>query len=91
MSDITIINPNDLRTLISDNLDEKLKVMSMWLETNLILDDKPLTANEAMKYLSMSRSTFYRYVEKGLIPQYALGDRSYYKKSELDSQLIRIN
>jgi excisionase family DNA binding protein len=91
MSEITIINPNDLRTILSDVVEEKLNTFSKWFEAQLIQEERPLTPNEAMQYLSMSRATFYRYVGKGLIPQAMLGNKVYYYKSDLDNAIVRID
>lgn len=91
MNEITIINPNDLRTIVSDVVEEKLIAFSKWLEAKLIQEDRPLTAKEAMQYLSMSKATFYRYVEKGLIPKSMLDTRVYYYKSDLDNAILRID
>lgn len=91
MSEITFINPNDLRTIVSTIVEDKLIAFSKWFEAKLVQTEKPLTAKEAMEYLSMSRATFYRYVEKGLIPKGLLGERVYYYKSDLDNAIKRIN
>ena len=93
MSEITFINPNDLRTIVSTVVEEKLIAFSKWFEAKLIQAEKPLTPKEAMEYLSMSRSTFYRYVEKGIINKSVLkgSDKVYYYKSDLDNAIVRID
>ena len=91
MSEITIVNTNDLRTIVSDIVEQKLIAFSKWFEAKLIQTEKPLTAKEAMDYLSMSKSTFYRYVKDGKIPQCGLEERVYYRKSEIDNAIKRIN
>ncbi|MFY0603258.1 MAG: helix-turn-helix domain-containing protein [Flavobacteriaceae bacterium] len=91
MSEITIINSNDLRTIVSNVIEEKLIAFSKWFDAKLVQEERPLTAKEAMEYLSMSRSTFYKYVNNGTIPQYGLGGRVYYKQSEIDNTIKRIN
>ena len=91
MSEITVINNNDLRTIISDVVEQNLIEFSKWFEDKLVEAERPLTPKEAMVYLSMSRATFYRYVKKGTIPQYGLDGRTYFKQSELDNAIKRIN
>ena len=91
MKEITLINPNDLRTLISEVVQEKLILFSKWFESKLVEAERPLTPKEAREYLSMSKSTFHRYVKDGKIPQYGLGARVYYKQSDLDNQIKRLN
>ena len=91
MSEIIVINTNDLRSIISDVVELKLKDFSKWFEGKLVQEERPLTPKEAMEYLSMSRATFYRYVNKGAIPQYGLDGRRYFKQPELDNVIKRIN
>lgn len=45
-----------------------------------------MTANQAMEYLQVSRSTFYRLIKAGKITAYALDgtDDKRYKRDELD-------
>jgi excisionase family DNA binding protein len=91
MSEITIINPNDLRTIISKVVEEKLIAFSKWFEAKLIQEERPLTSKEAMEYLSMSKATFYRYIKNGKIPQHGLDQKRYFKQSELNNVIKRIN
>lgn len=91
MSEITIINPNDLRTIVSNVVEEKLIAFSKWFEAKLIQEERPFTPTEAMEYLSMSKATFYRNVKKGAIPKYMLDAKVYYKKSDLDNVIRRVN
>lgn len=91
MSEITIINQNDLRTIISEVVEQKLIAFSKWFEAKLVQEERPLTPKEAMEYLSMSRATFYRYVKNDKIPQHGIGGRRYFKQSELDNIIKRIN
>ena len=64
MSEIIVINTNDLRSIISDVVELKLKDFSNWFEGKLVQEERPLTLKEAMEYLSMSRATFYRHKKK---------------------------
>ena len=91
MNEITVINNNDLRTMISEVMEQKLNEFSVWFEEKLVETERPLNPTQAMEYLSMSKATFYRYVKKGTIPQYGLGGIRYYKQSELDNAIKRIN
>lgn len=91
MSNITVIEINELRDLISEVISEQIIAFSKWFESKLVQEERPLTPKEAMDYLSMSRATFYRYVKKGKIPQYGIEGRRYFKQSELDNAIKRIN
>lgn len=86
---IIVSSPTDIRAIISEVLEEKMQVFSKWFEAKLVDEDKPLNPNEAMEYLGVVKSTFYRYVKEGLIPQYGNKGKRYYKKSELDNFLYK--
>jgi excisionase family DNA binding protein len=50
-----------------------------------------LNLSEACRYLDLSESSMYKMTHKGLIPSYKPnGKRLYFKRSELDSWLLRI-
>lgn len=86
-----ILENNEMQSLISSTIIEELKSFTESIQSILIQDDRPLTAKEAMAYLSMTKSTFYRYVRNGYIHKYGMGDAIYYKKSQLDSAIKKIN
>lgn len=91
MEDLIVIKKNDLTTLVGEILEEKLIVFKQWFEALNFQNEKPLTKKEAMEYLSLTRSTFYRYEENGVIPKRSLGDRDYYRRNELDEAMLLTN
>lgn len=86
-----ILENNEMKSLISSTIIEELKSFTESIESILTQDNRPLTAKEAMAYLSMSKSTFYTYVRKGYIHKYGMGDAVYYKKSQLDDAIKKVN
>ena len=50
-----------------------------------------LTREETAEYLKISLSTLWHWSKKGILPSYGIGKRVYYKRSEVESSLIRIN
>lgn len=51
---------------------------------------RPMTMDEASKYLSMSKSRLYMLTSKALIPHFKpTGKRCYFKKEDLDAFLMR--
>jgi len=91
MAEVIITNKDELRSSIMELFNHQFKNISNYIESNRMNDERPLTPKEAIKYLSMSKSTFYRYVKAGLIHKYSLGEKIYYKKSQLDKAIIKIN
>ena len=51
---------------------------------------RPMTLDEAAKYLSMSKSRLYSLTSRALIPHFKpTGKRCYFKKEDLDAFLLR--
>jgi len=50
-----------------------------------------LTREETAKYLKISLSTLWHWSKKGILPSYGIGNRVYYKISEIESSLTKIN
>lgn len=49
-----------------------------------------LTREETAKYLKVSLSTLWHWSKKGILPSYGIGNRVYYKRSEVVSRLIHL-
>ena len=50
-----------------------------------------LTREETAKYLKISLSTLWHWSKKEILPSYGIENRVYYKRSEVESGLIRVN
>ena len=57
-----------------------------------MVDHDLLTTNEAMAYLSIARSTLYRWVKEGRLPAYytPTGAGRRYRREELRAVLVRV-
>lgn len=53
--------------------------------------EKPISQQDAIKFLDKSRQTLIAWRKKGIIKGYRLGGRVYYKTSELVSALERLS
>lgn len=64
------------------------------IELKSALQPKPknelLTRNEVAELLKCDLSTIHNWTKKGKLKKYCLGDRIYYKLSEIESSLIAI-
>ena len=49
-----------------------------------------LTREETAEYLKISLSTLWHWSRKGILPSYGIGNRVYYKRSEIEKALIRL-
>ncbi len=50
-----------------------------------------LTREETAKFLKVSLTTLWQWSKKGILPNYGIGNRVYYKRSEIESNLLRLN
>ena len=91
MDELILIKEQRLKNLISSLLEEKMISLNDWIESKLIQKERPLTASEAMKYLSMSRTTFYRNVNNGVIHKFGLGNSIFFLKSQLNEAMKKLN
>lgn len=57
----------------------------------IVNPDELLTRSEACSLLKINMTTLWNWSKKGKIISYGLGNRVYYKKSELLDSLVRIN
>tara|TARA_R110000868_G_scaffold32459_1_gene118062 strand:+ start:556 stop:843 length:288 start_codon:yes stop_codon:yes gene_type:complete len=48
-----------------------------------------LTREETAEYLKVSLSTLWHWSKKGILPTYGIGNRVYYKRSEVESSINR--
>lgn len=46
---------------------------------------------EVLEFFKVSPSTLWRWVKQGLISQYGIGGKRYYKKDDLIKSLVQIN
>ncbi|WP_019669923.1 helix-turn-helix domain-containing protein [Eudoraea adriatica] len=49
-----------------------------------------LTREETAEYLKISLSTLWHWSKKGILPSYGIGNRVFYKRSEVVSCLIKL-
>ena len=48
-----------------------------------------LTREETAEFLKISLSTLWHWSKNGVLPSYGIGNRVYYKRSDLENSLIR--
>ena len=52
-------------------------------------DDELLTVEETLKFLKCSKQALWNWRKNGVLPSYRLGNRVYYKKSEIFAKLVK--
>lgn len=82
-------SPEELTEKILKGVDEKL--------TQLKLEFQPkepteyLTRNEVKDFLKVDLSTVHNWTKKGKLKAYGIGNRVYYKRSDIEQAIIPLN
>jgi len=50
-----------------------------------------MTREETANYFKVNISTLYNWTKKGLLISYGIGNRVYYKRSEMEEKIVRFN
>jgi hypothetical protein len=75
------LSPDDLSKLIKDGVKSLLSDFKK--ELNTIDPDELLTREETCKFLQIDSSTLWHWTNKKKVIAYGIGNRRYYKKTEL--------
>jgi len=82
--------PEALTNLISENVKAQLLELKNEL-LNKEANDTLLTRDETCKLLQIDSSTLWHWTNKGKVTAYGIGNRRYYKRSELlNKSLIKL-
>lgn len=90
MNDIIITNPHDLRNMLGELIEEKLNTFSHWFETKIIEKEIILSRKQTAEYLNISLGTLHTWTKKGLIKSHGIGDKVFYKMSDIKIALLEI-
>ena len=82
---ITQIDPDEFLLRFNFRIEEILEKISSQNS------EKFLTRKETSQLLKVSLTTLYYWTKKGKIPAYSIQNRIYYKRSEIENALIKIN
>lgn len=85
---VTIYNitPTELVIQISEVVDEKLKSIHIGQTRE---PEELLTVEETLNFLKCSKQALWNWRKNGILPSYRLGNRVYYRKSDIFAKLIK--
>jgi len=83
------LSPVDLEQIIKETIKNQMEEFRRTLSIDT--PDVLLTRSEACSFLKINMTTLWNWSKKGKIISYGIGNRVYYKKSELLESLVRIN
>ncbi|SHJ18937.1 helix-turn-helix domain-containing protein [Algibacter luteus] len=80
---------DELTENILKGVDRKLKTYFDKYKPSKKDEDELLTVDETLKILKCSKQALWNWRKNGILPSYRLGNRVYYKKSDIFSKLIK--
>ncbi len=84
-----IQNPEELQNAILSGV--KKMISQLKSEYQPKEPEELLTRKEVKELLKVDMSTVHHWTKKGKLKAYGIGSRIYYKRSEIEKSLIRIN
>lgn len=82
------ISPDELSELISEKIGNRLSALEKSVAPQ---PEQFLTREETAQLLNIDKSTLWSWTKKGKLIAYGLGNRVYYKRSEIESALVQLN
>lgn len=92
MNDLKLIQvtPDQLSELIRDNVRKELKLFVKDFKELQQDPDQLLTTQQTAQLLQVSKRTIKNLTDKGLLQSHGVGRRNYYKKSEVEQALVKL-
>ena len=93
MQKITLIevSPSELTNLIKEELRPELENIVKQLNSNQTNEKEFLTRKETADYFKISLVCLHDWVKKGILKKYRVGNRAYFKHSELVETMLNSN
>lgn len=85
------ITPEELANLIKENLEQELKQM---VQANNVVKETEndfLTRKQTSEFFQVSNVTLHDWVKKGILHPYKMGNRTYFRKSDLVQKMLESN
>ncbi|WP_370214120.1 helix-turn-helix domain-containing protein [Mesoflavibacter profundi] len=70
-------------------IESRIEVLDKKRKKAVIEHEELLTVEETMKLLKCSKQALWNWRKNGILPSYRLGNRVYYKRSEILTKLIK--
>lgn len=82
------ITPDQLKELISETIKTELEIFAK--NISLREPEELLTRTETAELLKINLTTLWSWSKKGKLKSYGIGNRIYYKRSEIETALVEI-
>lgn len=70
-------------------IESRIEILDKKRKKAVIEHEELLTVEETMKLLKCSKQALWNWRKNGILPSYRLGNRVYYKRSEILTKLIK--
>lgn len=91
-----VVNPEELKQLITDCLKEQIDTLKEQIDTlkKEFAPKEPdslLTRDETKDLLKISNFCIHNWMNKGILKHYKVGNRTYFKRSEIEEIMLNSN
>lgn len=83
------VSPQELAVLLEQILSDKLNDLKQQFIPKPSIE--LLTRHEVSKLFKVDISTVHNWTKRGVIESYSVGSRIYYKRTEIENSLIKLN
>ncbi|MFG6685260.1 helix-turn-helix domain-containing protein [Mariniflexile sp. HNIBRBA6329] len=82
-------NPEDIVTNVLIGVDKKIEECIKKFKQSQKDNEELLSVDETLKFLKCSKQALWNWRKNGILPSYRLGNRVYYKKSDIYAKLVK--
>ncbi|MDO5978996.1 helix-turn-helix domain-containing protein [Flavivirga spongiicola] len=82
-------NPEDITSTILIGVDKKIEDCFKKFKQSQEENEQLLTVEETLNLLKCSKQALWNWRKNGILPSYRLGNRVYYKKSDIFAKLVK--
>lgn len=83
------VTPEQLQEAIVNGVTKQLEILKSDFQPKQ--PDELMTRQEVMAFLKIDLSTIHRWTKKGYLIKHGIGNRVYYKRSEIEGSIIQLN
>ena len=83
------VSPEEFASTILNGVDKRFKEFCTKYPPIKKEEEELLTVEETLQFLKCSKQALWNWRKNGILPSYRLGNRVYYKKSDIFSKLIK--
>lgn len=83
------ITPQNLETVVEKAVNLAFKKAAITDKPDATFSEGLFTVDETLKFLKCSKQALWNWRKKGILPSYRMGNRVYYKKSDILAKLVK--